>query len=747
MSEPTPGRDLNECDREPIHIPGSIQPHGALLVLEAENLTVVQCSENVTELMAVHPGELVGSTILDRIDLDQREALKGILVKANHQFSNPLRIPILINDEASVFDGIAHRVDDQIVMELENPNRDTLFETPSCRSLDHHFQLTNVSLKMVQGSKSIEQAAQIVCEELKNFTGFDRVMLYRFAPDFHGEVIGEAREEHLEPFLGLHYPATDIPKQARELYKKNWIRLIHDVNATPAGLYPSDRQLDMSDCVLRSVSPVHIQYLKNMGVTSSMSISLLNGDELWGLIACHHYSGPYFVSYAMRASCVHYGLVIATQFLTRSEKLALTEEAERHSHLIQVTSELSAHGDFQTALEEKAPELLEIVCAEGIAIAKNNEISLHGSTPDLGFIENLIQLLETNDGIECFTSNNLSRDLPDLGEPPKEATGVLTLGLGGDCQVVFFRKEETESIRWAGNPETSPKPDQLTPRHSFEEWVETVRGNSRKWTEIDKAIAHELRNSLMAFIVLQSRQLEALNQQLANKSAEVEQFAYTVSHDLKSPLVTVAGYVEALEEDLDEGDKETALDSLSRIKRATQKMNLLLEELLEFSRIGKHSGSMTSVDMNELITDLKADFDLRIQNAGANLTFADHFPKIRGHKADIYRVIHNLLENSLKYGAGTEGLTIEVGYEQVPLAIRMFVRDNGPGIDPAFHDRIFNLFQRVDEKSKGSGVGLASVQKIATQHQGSCGIESAEGKGTTIWVEFPAQPERFQFNH
>ncbi len=745
MSTPGPTLDLNECDKEPIHIPGVVQPHGVILVLDPDTLVVQKCSANTLDLLHVAPDQLLGRPFTEWVDPEVRTHFPEALQPTDRQFSNPLHVPVCPPDLRLDFDGIVHRTDDALILELE-PTADRPEEKILSRSLEHHFRLTERSLPRLHQETSIRRIAAIICDEVRRFTGFDRVMLYRFAPDFHGEVIGEARQEQLEPLLGLHYPATDIPKQARELYKRNWVRLIHDVRSTPVPLVPATGDpLDMSDCALRGVSPIHIQYLKNMGVASSMSISLLSDGELWGLIACHHYSGPHFVSYAKRISCVHFGIMASSQIRLRRGQIAAEELSSRRADLVLETRQISGHAEFRDAMSLRADSLMRIVRADGMTVIIGGRQEVRaGTLPSSDFVDRLYPMIGTDrpGSDQPFYSHALGQDLPALAPVPSESAGVLQIELGDQWTVLFFRSELVQTVRWGGDPNKAMDPAQpLTPRQSFAEWSEQISGQSRLWSDPDLTIADELRSSLMAFVVLRNRQLDQVNRHLAAKNAEVAQFAYTVSHDLKSPLVTVSGYVGALEEDLALNDKEAVADSLERIKRATRRMGTLIDELLKFSRIGSHSERRVAIDLNPLIAEVASDFELRIRSVGATLTYPDDFPAIVGCPDDVSRAIHNLVDNALKYGRETPDFAIGISWIQTARHVRLLVSDNGPGIDPIYHQRIFELFQRIHDHVEGTGVGLASVAKIAQQHGGDYGVDSELGNGACFWMEFPTSAD------
>ena len=730
---------LHACDREKVHVPGTIQPHGLLFVLDSESMAILQCSANVREIMGVELADVIGQSIIKLLMPKASEELVHLLNDAGTAFSNPLQISTSASGKKVVYDAIAHRLDDQIVVELENPGSGKTSNSVSSRSLDHYFKLTTRTLNLIEGLSDTRLASRIICDEIRAFTGFDRVMFYEFAPDNHGVVVAESKSDGLEPFEGLHYPATDIPKQARELYAKNWLRIIHDVDSKPVGLYPADRELDMSHCTLRSVSPIHIQYLKNMGVASSMSISLVEKGKLWALIACHHYSGPLFVPYTDRVSCVHFGIVLGLRLVAKMRQ-ALADEVERRKNVLAtVTRNMPLTGEFFEMLQGRSIEWRELMDADGVLIMQGGNSLTDGDVPGETFVVDLMECLRARKTEDFFISEKVSHDLPELSHVPLEATGVVVVGLGSGSQIFFFRKETTVEMRWGGDPNKAVDPAQpLTPRASFEEWKETMLGLSRHWTMADREIANELRSGLAGLFIQHNQKLEHLNRELARKSAEIEQFTYSVSHDLKSPLFTINGFVGALEEEVEARDWEAVKHCLSRISGLTERMGLLIDDLLDFSKIGRVHGDPEQIDMISLLKGLREEFEAQIADAGATLEIADDLPTIKGYPEEIFRVFQNYVENALKYGHETENLRIEIDAEHVKGFIRFRVKDNGPGIDPRYHDKIFELFQRIDTKRSGTGLGLASVAKVAQLHNGSSGVDSEVGKGAIFWLQIPA---------
>ena len=316
--------DLTDCDREPIHIPGTIQPYGVLLVLAEPALTVAQVSENVGDHFPLGVEDILGqplSTVIDPASVDEvREALR----EERWYETNPLHI----SAHGKRFDGIVHRHEGAAILELE-PDP----EPPMPIAMHHPFR---PALMRIQRVSTLAELADVVVEQMRRVTGFERVMFYRFHEDGHGSVDAEAKDPALEPYLGLHYPASDIPAQARQLYLKNWLRLIFDARATPARIVPTLRAdtggpLDLSFSVLRSVSPIHLEYMANMGVRASMSISLIVRDRLWGLISCLNHTGPRRVPHEMRAACEFLGRLTSLQIAALEDRELLALRASRRA--------------------------------------------------------------------------------------------------------------------------------------------------------------------------------------------------------------------------------------------------------------------------------------------------------------------------------------------------------------------------------------------------------------------------------
>lgn len=519
--------DLTDCDREPIHIPGAVQPHGVLLVVDPASEEVLQAAGDVGGILG-HAQPPLGRRIGEILSLSLEDLVPaaGIELRAEPVYVVSVRPPSA-RDEVDV---VGHRRDGVVVLELERAPAARL----SAAHLLGEMQAIGTAL---EAAPDLPRTCQAAARELRRLTGFDRVMIYRFLEDGSGCVLAEDRAAELPPFLNHHYPASDIPRQARELYLRNVIRVIPDVNYTPSPLEPPvcpelGRPLDMSDCALRSVSPIHVQYLKNMGVGASMSISVVRDGVLWGLVACHHRTAKP-VPYELRQACKRVGQILSQQIASR-------EAAEAHDQarrLADARDELlvtlaRAKGPIEGTLAGHAKGLLAIVPSDGVAVCRSGQVAGAGHRPSDDEVRELTDWLLRDGGApDPFATDRLSECHAPASAYRALASGLLATAVSREepLVVLWFRAERVQAIEWAGNPhkpaEPGSSPGTLTPRASFELWREAVHGRSRPWTVAEVDAARRLRDA--ASELGRQRRLEQLNtrllQALADKEALIAQ--------------------------------------------------------------------------------------------------------------------------------------------------------------------------------------------------------------------------------
>ncbi|MDG0791692.1 diguanylate cyclase [Cohnella ginsengisoli] len=480
--------DLTNCEKEPIHIPGMIQPHGALLVAANDDArTVVQCSRNVDLLLGTPAESLLGQPLSAVIGERALAFVEESLVRpAAGDKQHFLEMTIDLPDGSAEFFAIFHVSDELLVVELERPTND---DAP----VVDDFEWVQAFFTRIKRTHSRAGASQVAAELVKDILGYDRVMVYEFDADWNGKVIAEAKNSTMEPFLGHHYPASDIPKQARALYVRNWVRTIVDMDYEPVPvvptLQPSGKPLNLSLSVLRSVSPIHIEYMKNMGVGATMTISLIHGGELWGMIACHHES-PKYVPHRQRNLCNFLGSFFSSELHQRQKlddyqgELHLKSLAQRLARVFGAPGTPDQLKDKLTADEDA---LLSVMNASGAAVQYKGRLLLFGSTPGAAQIVKLAVWLSQQAEDYAYHTNRLSSVYPQAAEYPDKAAGVIFLSLSSDYRdhILWFRPEVVQTVTWAGDPAKAVvrvgEGYRISPRKSFEAWQEVVTNTSLPW--------------------------------------------------------------------------------------------------------------------------------------------------------------------------------------------------------------------------------------------------------------------------
>ncbi len=508
MDSPAFGQaDLTNCERELIHLAGSVQPHGALLVLREGDHVVLQASANVAGVFGREPRVLLGQAL----SLLGGELAARVDTLAGGPLAEPEPLQARTADGRHL-EGALHRVPGAgLVLEMELLGASAA-DLPPALSLENDELRRHLAeaVQRFSGAAGIGTLADAVVKVVRDLTGYDRVMVYKFDPDGHGKIIAEARDPRLESLLGHHYPATDIPQRARELYLRNRVRLLVDVDyepqpLVPALLPPRGEPLDMSMCALRSMSPLHLQYLRNMGVTATLVASLVREGKLWGLIAAHHYS-PRRIGFAMRRAVDLLAEVASTR-IAAIENYAHAQVAlmvrRLEQRLIEATS---TEGDWRLALFRNPRTLLQPLEATGAALFHEGEILTSGEVPSTPELRALLDWVDGQQVELPFACNSVAQANPALATVAPTAAGVLAVKLSHTRSdwLMWFRKEQLLTVTWAGNPAKAvigDDPTQLSPRRSFEAWSEIVRGTAVAWTTAERALARAVGAALVDIIV------------------------------------------------------------------------------------------------------------------------------------------------------------------------------------------------------------------------------------------------------
>jgi light-regulated signal transduction histidine kinase (bacteriophytochrome) len=737
---------LAVCAKEPIHVPGKIQPHGALLAVSEPDLVVRIASANCDRFFGVAAESVLGTGLDRLLSTSSCEAVDAALRSPHLAASNPLRIEV--THAAHAYDGILHRSGGLAVLELEPA------PPPQASSFRSFYQRVNSLSQVLQTSRSIAEIYEITARVIKELTSFDRVLVYRFDDEWSGQVVGEAKEPEQDSYLDLRYPASDIPPQARQLYRRNRLRIIPDVGYEPAPLVAAPdvagRPLDLSDATLRSVSPVHIQYLKNFGAGASMSASIIKEGELWGLIACTHRM-PRYAPYDIRLACEFLSEVFSFQLIKLESRERLDEQQRVHATREKLERLAAAKGVVAGLLEQPA-ELLGLTDATGAALVLKGKIRRLGKTPSADDVRAVATWLRQNHSGTLFHSDRLQTVCPAAESFVELGAGLLAVALDavrGDY-LLWFRGEVVRTVNWGGNPEKPvvlDEREQLTPRRSFALWKEQVRGRSTRWERGELEGADELRRALVD--QLQHAETRKLNLVLEAKAAKLEslnaakdEFLALVSHELRSPLNAIIGYAELLRhEKPGSRDFEQAIDA---IIRNTKTQAQLVADLLDVSRIitGKLSLDVAPVDVRTLVDDATDSVRFQAQTKGVRIEVrvAPMLGPIAADATRLKQVLWNLLSNSIKFTPAGGKVTLAVERRQSMIELRVI--DTGQGIEPAFLPYVFDRFRQesasMATKHGGLGLGLAIVKHIAELHHGTVWAESAgKDRGATFVVKIP----------
>ncbi len=532
--------DLTNCDRELIHIPGSIQPHGVMLIYDTKTMLVTHASSNTGLILDIKKDAIVGQPLEAIIGAKPAHAVRNAAAKSVGPAAPGLLFGQDIDGSDRRFDVAAHAHDGRTFLEFQQSADEAEGYGP--------LELTRALTRRLADEKTVPGLAKTAARMIQLMIGYDRVMIYKLLHNGAGRVIVEQKRADLGSFLNQHFPASDIPQQARELYKRNWIRMISDVRYTPQPilppLKPGETPFDMSYAQLRSVSPVHCEYLQNMGVSASMSISILVEGELWGLIACHHYS-PKVVSLPQRVGAELFGQFFSLQVetLERREKFQIAEKAR--ARLDRIVAELPPEEELHESLSARVADIAQLLPCDGAALWINGAWIATGSTPPEELINPLASLLNGHGTGEIWQTNRLAEHLPEAAPYVETVAGVLSVPISHKPRdyLLFFRAEESRFVDWGGEPvkNVGPLGDRLTPRKSFELWREEVRGQSTPWTEGDIAIADATQNYLRDVVL---RHTEATAEERKRTEVRRKLVNEELNHRVKNILALTKSVVE-----------------------------------------------------------------------------------------------------------------------------------------------------------------------------------------------------------
>jgi light-regulated signal transduction histidine kinase (bacteriophytochrome) len=720
-----PLSDLAQCADEPIRVPGAIQPHGRMLVLD-DARELVAYSGNWGD--ARHARTAL--TQLVHIDLSRLASAEAPASAGRVELAG------------GVCDVLVHRNGTYTIVELEPAAAQTGTQAPI-------YTLARNVLPRLQREGDVVELCALAAREMKRLTGFGRCMVYRFDGEGHGEVLAEEIDAGYDSYQGHRFPADDIPAQARALYRINHIRLIPDARYEPAALVGvqagfDPRTIDLSWAALRSVSPVHLEYMVNMRTLASMSVSIVVRGELWGLISCHNHD-PLSLSQPVRAACEHLGQLLSMQIEAKEDRAEVAERLELRKLTLEIVSHMAESDDTLQRLVSELTSLLRLAQATGAAVVLDDRVWTVGDVPPADTVHVLASWV-AGAGQTVFHSDRVGDDLPSAADLPGLPAGLLALSISQVHRhlVMWFRPELIQTIQWAGDPrkETRGGDGRIHPRRSFASWRQQVRGRSAPWTPGQVNAAGELRQALIGIVLRRAQEMAEVATELGRVNKELEAFSYTVSHDLRAPMRHIAGYVDLVLDMEGKSLSERATRYLSHVKEASAYAGHLVDALLDFSRMGRAELKRKAVDTNVMVEELVREF--KRQDAAGRIAWEveQPLPPLQADPFLLQVAVRNLIDNAVKYTRGREQPVIRIRPLAEAEGHGLEIADNGVGFQMKYADKLFGVFQRLHHADDfdGTGIGLASVKRIIERHGGTVRADGEVGRGATFGFVLPDTP-------
>ena len=658
-----PNFDLTNCDREPIHLLGAIQPIGFLLALNQDWL-VTRASRNVSDFLGGQES-FIGRP-LDAMFLPEAvHRLRNRLATLRGPNAVEKVFHVKLTEDTDRFDVALHVSHGHIVIEAQ---------PASVR----HGDTTSMVRSMLDRLDAMDGSAAFYNEgarQVRALTGFDRVMVYRFAEDGSGEVVAEACRSGIGSFKGLHYPATDIPAQARELYKRNLLRVIADVDAAPVPIQPDRDEagdlLDLSKSILRSVSPIHIEYLKNMGVRASMSISIIVEGELWGLFACHHY-GPRSPSFEVRSVAELFSQMYSMRLESRERREMMEFERRARDISDQLLGAVATNEALLTDPEWLADILTHVIPAEGVGVWINGSCAFAGTTPSSEAFTRIVRALKNAETSRVYATEHIASLVPGAEEFADRAAGMLAIPISRASRdyVVLFREELIRSVRWGGDPHKpvtyGPNGPRLTPRESFAEWKQLVKGRSLPFTPLEVRVAETLRATLIEVVL---RLASEASEERDRASRRQELLIAELNHRVRNILGVIRGLIRQAKPPSEKIEDFVALVD-GRIHALARAHNQITDDHWGPAPIRALIDAEAQAFLDNTDQGVHVEGEPVMLNPQAYSTMA--------------LVVHELVTNSTKYGSLSAGGHVDVSWSRDEAGELVFTwtERGGPPVAP-----------------------------------------------------------------
>lgn len=722
-----------DCHEEKIHIPGHIQEFGYLIGLDAESRVLTLFSQNIADIFPLDQsffgkkleafpqvfGEILSSLIFSNVPLDKLKEAELFLDQID------------VNGE--MFHFTLYRLGDTIYLEFEK--------------IIEFFPQKNYIAKKYENIHNAVDSTEIWNELLSSVgdaIDYDRMMIYRFLEDGTGKVIAEKLKNDVESFLHLHYPESDIPKQARALYLKNRKRIFSNVHAQPVPIFSNlETPVDLTYSSVRALSPVHAEYIKNSGASSSFSISIIINNKLWGLVTCQNVA-PKHIDLVNRIRAEVFTVIAANAYTSYKTSQMLQDNVELDARIGALKAKLQSFDSLEESLFGTVDKMRNFPDADGLAVVVDNQVRTSGVVPQEEDIFKIVKYARENPLENFYASNQFSNSHEDLLGPIKNGAGVM-FGFTDDKRnelLIWFRKEIDGQVLWAGNPAKKTEilftdgvaQTVISPRKSFETYIENIKGKARPWRNKDVFAAKKVVAAILETTYSQFRKVRELNLELKNLNEELDTFSYTISHDLGTPLTVMKLNAQLLAR----SNKENSdvQKKVSSILDEISGMESMMRGVLQLSRAKSSEISIHPLETEKIIHKICRDAKLTI-NTATEIEI-NNLPPVLADEVMLNQVFLNIIGNAVKYSSKSENPKVVIEGKVDKNKVIYTVKDNGIGIPEEAREKMFKIFNRMENATdfQGNGVGLSIVYRIMQRIEGDITYKSKVNEGTTFILTF-----------
>lgn len=722
-----------ECHEEPIHIPGYIQSFGYLIGIDAESYLITFFSENIRDIFTIENNEL----LFDKKITDFPESFQSIIEsdiytsvdtftrRENETYFDK----ILINGTEYHFS--VFRNGNHIFLEfeavLENPDKRISNKYDNFYIIDNAHDIWDQLLST-----------------LSKIVNYDQMMVYKFMTDGSGKVIAEKKGHNMQSYLGLHYPETDIPRQARELYMKKRKRIFSNVYSETVPILSKKKEhIDLTFTASRGMSPIHGQYIKNSGASSSFSVSIIIDDKLWGLITCQN-SEPKHIDLEDRVQAGIFTALASNAYSSFKTKKELEYRMDLNEKSAYLKTEFLRQNSLFDSLVQNRIEIKDLAEADGLAIISDENVVRTGATPTHAVIEKIVSWAYENTDKSIYVNRSFLKEYGEKLGLEKDSAGVIIYFIDRtkNEMLIWFRKEFDEHIQWAGNPEkkidvliqNGEERHFVSPRTSFEVFKENIKGNSKRWSSRNTSGVQAIRDVILETSHQQYNMIKQLNDQLKKVNEELDSFSYTISHDLGTPLTVMKLNAQMLLANFEKSEKGKI--KLKSIIEEIDNMAEMMHDVLQLSR-AKHSEiELESLPTIHTIKKISENAKMTFESPKSEIVIKG-CPEVLADKTMLHQVFLNIINNAVKYSSHKDHPLVEIEGVEDGETIVYRISDNGIGIPEEEKHKMFKIFNRMDnaKKFKGNGIGLSIVHRIMKRIGGNVDYETNK-EGTSFLLTF-----------